>query len=173
MDCSHDNQSQTGKNHDIGMYGRGLYVLYSSKWYQNVSRNKITLWSETYSIIFSRLFFCFLICNLGVCFVIRFQETDAKVRGRGVDPYTFIFDDNMTENSLSPGTHVNIVIICAVPENSTSFSIMLLCIVGVDGCTEQSTGISSGGFQSTIATPRHTTSHREESSLEGRQNVIC
>ena len=82
----------------------------------------------------------------------------------------------MEQGSLSHGTRVNIIMLCMVSEseNASEFSITLLCIVGVDGCTEQSTGISFGGLHSTIATPsvRHTTSPREESSLEGRHDGI-
>ena len=50
----------------------------------------------------------------------------------------------------------------------------LLCIVGVDGYTEQSTGIFSSGFLSTIATPtaRLTTTTRDESSAPGDHGVI-
>ena len=115
-----------------------------------------------------------------VCFsfVIRFQQATNNVhlRGQGVDPYTYILGNNRDQSSLSQGTHVNIIMLCIVSEseNANEFSITLLCIVGVDGCTEQSTGISSGGLHSTIATPTvgHTTSPREESSIEGRHDVI-
>ena len=62
----------------------------------------------------------------------------------------------------------------APSENSPDLSIILLCIVGVDGCTEESTGISSDGLQSTIATPSdiHATGTTEESSAAGRNYVI-
>ena len=59
-------------------------------------------------------------------------------------------------------------------ENSNDFSITLLCIVGLDDCKEQSTGISSDGFYSTIAAPsvRHTTGPRKVPSIEGKHDVI-
>ena len=62
----------------------------------------------------------------------------------------------------------------ATLENPPVLSIMLLCIVGIHGCTEESTGISSDGLQSTIATPnnRHAISTTEESSAAGRHDVI-
>ena len=61
----------------------------------------------------------------------------------------------------------------ATLENPPDLSIMLLCIVGIHGCTEESTGISSDGLQSTIATPNnsHAISTIEESSA-GRHDVI-
>ena len=58
--------------------------------------------------------------------------------------------------------------------NPLGLSITLLCFVGVDGCTAESTGLSPGGFHTTIISPsvRHVTSPIEESSTAGRRGVI-
>ena len=120
--------------------------------------------------------FCFHFAIDLFCFVLYFQADNGKDRGYGVDQYTIILD-SLWKNSQPHGTRVNIEISGMVSDATTSppdLSITLLCIVGVDGCTEQSTGVSSGGFLSTIATPtaRHTTTTRDESSEPGRHNFL-
>ena len=87
-----------------------------------------------------------------------------------MDPYTFILNNIGEDDSQPPGTLVYIDIVGNVlgvtPLTSFNLSLTLLCFVGVDGCTEQSTGFSSGGSHNTIISPI------AESSTAGRHGDI-
>ena len=98
----------------------------------------------------TRIHFLYLFV-INLCLAYHFQPDKGIHNRQGIDEDTIIVDNWGV--SQSPGTRVYMQIPGTVLWFSrkipSDFDIMLLWFVGVDGCTKQSTGISSSGDHST------------------------